>query len=141
MILRKIGDVEKIDVGKPFGLPDEMMVIQWIFSNEVGDDKYHHLHAVRKYTLQPGLPLEMVPFHNHKYVQTPFILSGRMVFENDQGEKVEVGPGDLVAFFEDEPHRGTVLGDEPVELLCVIDCPGEGKDCVPERPTKVAGCG
>ena len=140
MILRKIEDVEKIDVGKPFGLPDNFMVIQWIFSNTVGDARYHHQHAVRKYTLQPGLPLEAVPFHNHKYVQSPCILKGHMVFENQAGEKFEVGPGDSVIFYEDEPHRGTVLGDEPVELLCVIDCPGDGSDCVPEAPKKI-GCG
>lgn len=134
MILRKLEDVEKIDVGKPFGLPDNMLVIQWIFSNEIGDERYHHNHAVRKYTLQPGLPLEKVPFHNHKYVQSPLVLSGMMVFENDKGEKVEVGPGDTVIFHEDESHRGTVLGDEPVELICIIDCPGGREDCIPDKP-------
>jgi quercetin dioxygenase-like cupin family protein len=137
MIVRRIGEVEKIDVGRPFGLPDNMMVIQWIFSNKVGDERYHHKHAVRKYTLQPGLPLEKVPFHNHTYVQCPHILSGRMVFENGQGEKVEVGPGDTVIFYEDEPHRGTVLGNEPVELLCIIDCPGDGQDCIPDQPAGI----
>lgn len=140
MIVRRLEEVEKVDVGKPFGLPDGMMMIQWIFSNEIGDEKYHHRHALRKYTLQPGLPLEKVPFHHHSYVQTPFILSGRMVFETKGGEKVEVGPGDTVIFHEDEPHRGTVLGDEPVELICVIDCPGDGADCVPDKPTGVQ-CG
>jgi quercetin dioxygenase-like cupin family protein len=137
MILRKIGDVEKLDVSKPFGLPDNMIVIQWIFSNEIGDEKYHHQHAVRKYTLQPGLPLELIPFHNHKYVQSPYILSGRMVFENGQGEKIEAGSGDTVIFFENEPHRGTVLGNEPVELLCIIDCPGAGNDCIPDLPSGI----
>lgn len=140
MIVRRIGEVEKLDVGKPLGLPEKMFQIQWIFSNEIGDERYHHQHAVRKYTLQPGLPLEAIPFHNHKYVQSPYILSGRMVFENDSGQKVEVGPGDTVVFFEDEGHRGAVLGEEPVELLCIIDCPGGGTDCIPERPDRV-GCG
>ncbi len=140
MILRKRDDVQKIDVGKPFGLPNDMMIIQWIFSNEVGDERYHHKHAVRRYTLQPGLPLEMIPFHNHTYVQSPLIISGRMVFENGDGEKVEAGPGDCVVFYEDEQHRGTVLGDEPVELICIIDCPGQGADCVPEAP-KFQSCG
>ena len=141
MILRRIDEVDRIDVGKPFGLPDNTIVIQWIFSNAIGDEKYHHKHAVRKYTYQPGLPLEIVPFHNHKYVQTPFILKGRMVFENGAGEKVEVGPGDTVIFHEDEPHRGTVVGDEPVELICIIDCPGDGSDCIPEQPALNIGCG
>ena len=62
MIVRRIDDVETIDVGKPFGLPDNTIVIQWIFSNEVGDEKYHHKHAVRKYTYQPGLPWRLCLF-------------------------------------------------------------------------------
>ena len=74
------------------------MIIQWIFSNEVGDEKYHHTYALRKYTLQPGLSLEDIPFHNHNYVQSPYILSGCMRFENEEGESVEAGPGDTVFF-------------------------------------------
>ena len=137
MIVRKLADVEKVDVGMPFGLPQGMMLIQWIFSNEIGDERYHHKHAVRKYTLAPGLPLGKVPFHQHGYVQSPFILKGRMIFENGDNEKVELGPGDSVIFYDNEPHRGTVLGDEPVELLCVIDCPGDGQDCVPDQPKNI----
>jgi quercetin dioxygenase-like cupin family protein len=134
MIVRRIKDVEKIDVGVRFGAPEGVMIIQWIFSNEIGDESYHHHHAVRKYTLAPGLPLDIIPFHQHEYVQTPFILKGRMIFEGGDNERVEVGPGDTVIFAENEFHRGTVVGDEPVELLCIIDCPGEGTDCIPDKP-------
>ena len=69
MIVRRIKDVEFMDVGKPFGFPEGMMLIQWIISNEVGDERYHHSYAVRKYTLQPGLSFEKIPFHNHNYVR------------------------------------------------------------------------
>ena len=139
MILRRLKDVEKIDVGKKFGHPDGAMLIQWIISNGVGDERYHHAYALRKYSRQPepGLNLDQIPFHHHKYVQSPHILSGRMMFENGDGRKVEAGPGDTVYFYEDEPHRGIVLGDEPVELLCIIDCPDEGGDCIPDKPTNV----
>ena len=137
MILRRLEDVEVIDVGTAFGFPEKMMMIQWIISNEVGDDKYHHTYAMRKYTLQPGLSIEDIPLHNHKYVQSPHILSGRLACENDKGEKVEVGPGDTVYFHENEGHRVCVLGNEPVELLCVIDCPEGGGDCVPDKPTNI----
>ena len=141
MILRRLKDVEKIDVGKKFGHPDGAMLIQWIISNGVGDERYHHAYALRKYSRQPepGLTLDQIPFHHHKYVQSPHILSGRMMFENGDGTKVEAGPGDTVYFYEDEPHRGIVLGDEPVELLCIIDCPDEGGDCIPDKPTNVKG--
>ncbi|NPU85945.1 MAG: cupin domain-containing protein [Syntrophaceae bacterium] len=142
MILRKINDVEKIDVGKPFGAPDNFMVIQWIISNEVGDERYRHSYALRKYTLQPGIPIEMIPFHSHNYIQSPCIISGTMIFQNGEGETVEAGPGDTVYFYANEPHRGTVKGDKPVELYCIIDCPGGGEDCVPEVPKAMTGgCG
>jgi quercetin dioxygenase-like cupin family protein len=134
MIVRRIDEVEKIDVGKPFGLPAGMYMIQWIISNEVGEARYGHRYAVRKYTLQPGLPLELMPLHNHEYIQSPHILKGTMVFQNGDGETVEAGPGDTVYFYENERHKGVAKGPEPVELLCIIDCPGKGGDCVPDIP-------
>jgi mannose-6-phosphate isomerase-like protein (cupin superfamily) len=139
MILRRLKDVESIDVGKAFGHPEGAMMIQWIISNDVGDQRYHHTYALRKYTRQPepDLTLDQIPFHHHKYVQSPHILSGRMMFENGDGEKVEVGPGDTVYFYENEPHRGIALGDEPVELLCIIDCQDGGEDCIPDKPTNI----
>ncbi|HUT69797.1 MAG TPA: cupin domain-containing protein [Desulfatiglandales bacterium] len=137
MILRRLKDVEVIDVGKAFGFPEKMMMIQWIISNKIGDEKYHHTYAVRKYTLQPGLPIEDIPFHNHKYVQSPHILSGRLICESGDGARIEVEPGDTVFFYENEPHRVAVSGDKPVELLCIIDCPGSGEDCVPNQPKHV----
>lgn len=137
MIVRRLKDVEIIDVGEAFGHPPGMMLIQWIISNKIGDERYGHRYAVRKYTLQPGLKIDEIPFHNHKYVQSPHILKGRMEFENQEGEKAEVGPGDTVYFFSNEPHKGTVIGSEPVELLCIIDCPDGGTDCVPEKPKAI----
>lgn len=137
MIVRRLKDVEVMDVGEAFGHPKGMMLIQWIISNQVGDEKYRHSYAVRKYTLQPGLVLDEIPFHSHSYVQSPHILKGRMTFESGDGERVEVGQGDTVYFYESEPHKGTVIGNEPVELLCIIDCPDGGKDCIPHKPTDV----
>jgi len=114
-----------------------MMVIQWITSNEIGDEKYHHSYAVRKYTLQPDLSIEDILLHNHKHVQSPYILSGRLMCENGDGERIEVGLGDTVIFHKNERHRVVVLGDEPAELLCIIDCPGDGEDCIPDQPQLV----
>lgn len=138
MIVRRLQDVEMIDVGKAFGFPEKMMLIQWIISNSVGDERYHHSFALRKYTLQPGISIGGIPLHNHKYVQSAHILSGRVAFENGDGEKGNAGPGDTVFFYENEPHRVAVAGDQPVELLCIIDCPGEKEDCIPVEPKRVA---
>lgn len=137
MIIRRIKDVEVMDVGIAFGLPEGKQQIQWIINNKVGDEKYRHSFAVRKFILQPGLLLEEIPLHSHKYVESPYVLFGRMIFENDKGEKVEVGPGDTAYFYENEPHRGVAIGNEPAEVLCIIDCPDGGKDCIPEKPTKI----
>jgi len=137
MIVRRLKDVEVMDVGKAFGLPEDVMLIQWIISNEVGDERYHHSYAVRKYTIQPGLPIEKIPFHNHKYVQSPHILSGRVICENDKGEILEAGPGDTIYFYENEPHRVGIMGNEPAEVLCIIDCLDGGENCNPDKPTNI----
>jgi len=139
MILRRLKDVESIDVGKKFGHPDGAMLIQWIISSEVGDEKYHHAFAFRKYTRrpEPGITLDQIPFHHHKYVQCMHILSGKMMTENGDGQKVEIRPGDSVYFYENEPHRAVALGDESVELLCIIDCPDGGENCIPDKPTNI----
>jgi len=136
MILRKIQDVETIDVGKPFGMPEGSMRIQWIVSNEVGDERYCHRFAVRKYTIKPVDP-SMIPFHEHKYIQSLTVLSGRMAVESPDG-RVEAGPGDSVYFYENEPHKAVPVGNETVELICIIDCPDGGENCIPEVPKDIA---
>ena len=57
-----------------------------------------------------------------------------MRIETPEGP-TELGPGDEIIYYENEPHGGgTILGDEPVELLCVIDCVDGGENCNPEVP-------
>lgn len=139
MIARKIQDVEVIDVGKANGMPAGLITVQWIVSNKVGDSSYHHDFAVRKYTLQPMKP-EQMPFHNHKYVQCMTLIKGRLWVENPK-ESFEVGPGDSVYFSENEPHKAVPIGEETVELYCIIDCPDEKENCWPEAIVKIADCG
>lgn len=138
MILRKIEEVETQDVGKYFGLPEGVHLVQWIVSKEVGDEPYQHNFAMRKFTMKPGLSIEETPFHNHLYEQCPHILKGRVLVENEEGIRYEAGPGDTVYIRSNEPHRVAVVGDETVELLCIIDCPGEGEDCYPVAPQGVS---
>jgi quercetin dioxygenase-like cupin family protein len=135
MILRRIKDVESIDVGKPFGMPDGTMLIQWIVSNQVGDERYRHRFAVRKYTIKPADP-GAIPFHNHKYIQSLTVLKGRVRAESPDGV-VEAGQGDTVYFYENEPHKALPIGDDTVEILCIIDCPDGGDNCFPEIPKKI----
>ena len=135
MILRKIDEVEKIDVGKPFGMPEGSMLIQWMVSNEVGDERYQHRFAVRKYTLKPVDPSK-VPFHNHQYIQCMTVIKGRVRCENPEGF-VEASPGDSVYFYENEEHKAVPVGDETVEVMCVIDCPDDGANCNPVIPDNI----
>jgi mannose-6-phosphate isomerase-like protein (cupin superfamily) len=136
MILRRIKDVETIDVGKPFGMPDGAMLIQWIISNEVGDDRYQHRFAIRKYTVKPADPSK-IPFHNHKYIQCLTVLSGRLLCETPD-EAIEVGPWESAYFYENESHKAVPIGNEIVEMICVIDCPDDGENCFPEIPSNIA---
>jgi quercetin dioxygenase-like cupin family protein len=60
-----------------------------------------------------------------------------LICENGDGQQIQIGPGDTVIFYENERHRVAVLGNEPVELLCIIDCPGDGEDCIPDQPQRI----
>ncbi len=90
MIVRKIEDVDVIDVGKANGMPEGLVTVQWIVSNKVGDESYRHQFAVRKYTLKP-LPPEIVPFHNHKYVQCMTLIKGKLWVESPDASGVFPG--------------------------------------------------
>ena len=136
MILRKMEDVEIKDVGKYFGFAEGMHFAQWIVSNTVGDERYQHNFAVRKFKTKPGAKLEDTPFHHHAYEQCPYLLKGHAIFENYKREQFYAGPGDTVYIHSNEPHRMAVVGDEDVELFCVIDCPGDGSDCDPVTPPR-----
>jgi quercetin dioxygenase-like cupin family protein len=137
MILRKLKEVEHQDVGRYFGLAKGVHLVQWLVSNDTGGEGYQHNFAVRKFTMQPAAKLEDIPFHHHAYEQCPHILKGRVMIENDLGEKYEAGPGDTIYIRSNEPHRVAVIGDETVELICIIDCPGTGEDCDPVAPRGV----
>ena len=118
MIVRRLNEVEAIDVGKLLSIPNMGIGLRWLVHNKVGDDSYGHRFAVRHFTFGPG---KSYPMHRHKYVEAVYILSGRFAFRNET-EEVEMGPGDLVYTYSEETHAMRVLGDEPVTLICCIDC-------------------
>jgi len=129
MIVIKGKEVEHRDVGKLLKVPImEGVTIQWLIHRGVGDERYGHHFATRLYTIPPGKPF---PMHFHKYVEAAHVLSGRATFESE-GEVYELGPGDVLYTFPDEPHGGTVVGDEPLRILCCIDCLN-AIDCDPEK--------
>ena len=66
-----------------------------------------------RYRYAPGA---VFPVHRHPEEQITVVLGGRIAFEVD-GERREVGPGEVVVIPGDVPHGATVVGDEPVETL------------------------
>jgi quercetin dioxygenase-like cupin family protein len=66
-----------------------------------------------RYRYAPGA---VFPVHRHPEEQVTVVLSGRIVFEVE-GERREVGPGEVVVIPGGVPHGAQVAGDEPVETL------------------------
>ena len=66
-----------------------------------------------RYRYAPGA---IFPVHQHPEEQVTVVLSGRIAFEVD-GERREVGPGEVVVIPGGVPHGAAVAGDEPVETL------------------------
>lgn len=134
MIVVKRDDVEPKDVGEILNNPAMTGVtIQWLIHKGVGDERYGHDFALRRYRIPPG---KMFPMHFHKYVEAVYILSGRIQFE-DEENAWECGPGDVIYTYEDEPHGATVLGDEYCEMVCCINCLGDGANCDPEKQAQI----
>ena len=134
MIVIKKDQVEPIDVGNLLNIPAmNGVTIRWLVHKGIGDERYGHHFSLRHYKIPPG---KMFPLHFHKYVEAVYMLSGRMEFENEE-EGFEVGPGDVIYTFEDEPHGSTVLGDEPAEMICCINCLGDGANCDPEKQAQI----
>ena len=128
MIVGKADDVESKDVGDVLGTSKMGIKIQWLIHNGVGDSSYKHNFALRRFTFEPGTSL---PMHHHKYVEGVYILSGKGYFANEE-ERVEIEPGDVIYTASEEPHKLGATGDEPMRLICCIDCIDGGGNCLPE---------
>ena len=79
-------------------------------------------YGLRLFTIGPQ---GYIPIHNHSYLQTMYILSGKISVTsyNDQGEPQEeknIGPDDFVYIPSMEPHGMKNIGNEPVKFLCCI---------------------
>ena len=70
-------------------------------------------------------PHGYVPIHNHKYIQTMYILTGKIAVTsyNDHDEAQEekiLGPDDFAYIPSMQPHSMKNVGDESVKFLCCI---------------------
>lgn len=135
MIVRKADEIESKDVGSILGTSKMGIRIQWLIHNGVGDDSYKHNFALRRFTFEPG---KSYPLHHHKYVEGVYILSGKGYFATEK-ERVEIEPGDIVYTASEELHSLGAIGDEPMMLLCCIDCIDGGENCSAESKAVKVG--
>jgi quercetin dioxygenase-like cupin family protein len=125
MIVMNTKDVKKNKIetypyrGKPYAVKD--VWIQWLSQAGPTDSPEYGL---RFFTIGPA---GEIPIHNHFYVQTMYILSGRLsvVAHNSKtDEKVEeriMGPGDFVFVPSLAPHSMRNLSEtEDATFLCCI---------------------
>jgi len=95
--------------------------IRWL--SQAGPDDSPE-YGLRFFTVGPG---GEIPIHNHFYVQTMFILSGRMVVysydreTDEQTSEQTVGPHDIIFVPSMEPHgMKNASGTEEATFLCCI---------------------
>lgn len=105
--------------GKPYAVKD--VWIQWLSQAGPKDSPEYGL---RFFTVGPG---GKIPIHNHFYMQTMYILSGRLsvvAYDSKTDEKVEeriMEPGDFVFVSSLDPHSMCNLSEtEDATFLCCI---------------------
>ena len=106
--------------GKPF--PVKEVTIKWL--SQAGLDESSPEYGLRFFTVGPG---GEIPIHNHFYVQTMYILSGKLLMMSHDSETDAVveekvmGPDDFVFVPSMEPHSMRNLSDtEEATFLCCI---------------------
>jgi len=125
MIVKNTSDVKKSKIetfpyrGKPYEVKN--VWVQWLSQAGPKDSPEYGL---RLFTIGPG---GEIPIHNHFYVQTMYILRGRLsvvAHRPETNEKVEekmMGPNDFVFVPSMEPHSIRNLSDtESATFLCCI---------------------
>jgi quercetin dioxygenase-like cupin family protein len=127
MDLVKWKDVEDVKIAKfPYkGKPYDVKGISVRWLSKFGDDGTGYPeYGLRLFTAQPG---GEIPIHNHFYIQTMYILSGRFEcyqFDPKTDQKAKscvAAAGDTVVVPSTEPHGMRNLSDtEPATFLCCI---------------------
>jgi quercetin dioxygenase-like cupin family protein len=132
MIVKNTIEAKKIKIetfpyrGKPYPVKD--VWIQWLSQAGPQDSPEYGL---RFFTIGPG---GEIPIHNHFYVQTMYILSGRLSVVSHHSETDEtveekrMGPNDFVFVPSMEPHSIRNLSHtESATFLCCIANVYEGE--------------
>ena len=84
-----------------------------------------------RYVYAPGA---VFPVHAHPQEQVTLVMSGRIAFEVD-GQRIELGAGDLAILPGGIPHGARVIGEEPVETFNALSPRREANPAIGEAGT------
>ena len=125
MIVQNTKDVKKTKIetfpyrGKPYEVKE--VWVQWLSQAGAKDSPEYGL---RFFTVGPG---GEIPIHNHFYVQTMYVLSGRLTvvsYHPETGEQIEergVGADGFIFVPSMEPHSiRNISRTESATFLCCI---------------------
>jgi quercetin dioxygenase-like cupin family protein len=126
MIAMNVSEVEELTIGslQYKGVTSQVrgVTVRWL--SKVGQDSQGSpAYGLRLFTIGPG---GEIPTHNHAYMQTMYIVSGRFEcweVHPDTDEMVTkiCGPGDMVYVPSLEPHgMRNMSSTEPGQFLCCI---------------------
>jgi quercetin dioxygenase-like cupin family protein len=120
-------DTEDVTI-KKFPYKGEMydvtgISVRWL--SKYGDDGTGYPeYGLRLFTAQPS---GQIPIHNHFYIQTMYILTGRFEcyeYDPQTDQKVKTcvaGPGDAIYVPSQQPHgMRNLSASEPATFLCCI---------------------
>lgn len=106
------------------GTPLEVKGVSIKWLSQAGPDKDSPDYGLRFFAVGPG---GVIPIHNHFYVQTMYMLTGRLIVwshDPETDEKVAektVGPNDFVFVPSMEPHSMVNPSDtQEATFLCCI---------------------
>lgn len=61
------------------------------------------------------------PYHTHPFEHLNYVISGRGVLVNEQGQEQEIKRGDFALVLPDEKHQyRNKSGSEPLVIICAV---------------------
>ena len=70
--------------------------------------------TILRISLQPGAKVD---WHKHPLINAGVVLSGSLLVETEQGERLELAAGDPIVEVVNQWHHGINTGSEPTELI------------------------
>lgn len=75
------------------------------------------VYAYRVFTVEPG---GNTPFHSHPYEHMNYVIEGKGVLVNGNGEEKPIQAGDFALVEPDEKHQYRNAGDKPFIMICGV---------------------